>query len=74
MSARMPSETPTLIRQQAELTDLRWVALHLLKEHRRSAYPDFCLCPICKAALRWVPMPELGGMPGVTLASVGRVR
>ena len=72
MSALVPAETPTLLRQEAELTDLRWVALHLLKEHRRSAYPNFCLCPICRAALRWVAMPELGEMPGVALASASR--
>ena len=57
MSDPMPTNAPELMDRQAELTDLRWVGLHLLTEHRRGAYPFPCLCPVCRAAARWVPMP-----------------
>lgn len=57
MSDPMPKDAPALMLAQAELTDLRWVGLHLLREHRRGAYPHQCLCPVCKAAGRWIPQP-----------------
>ena len=57
MTDPMPSDATTLMRDQAELIDLRWVGLHFLHEHRRSAFPEPCLCPICRAAARWIPMP-----------------
>lgn len=57
MSDPMPKDAPALTLAQAELTDLRWVGLHLLREHRRGAYPHQCLCPVCKAAGRWIPQP-----------------
>jgi hypothetical protein len=37
MSDPMPMNAPELMDRQAELTDLRWVGLHLLTEHRRGA-------------------------------------
>ena len=58
MSDPMPVNAPELMDRQAELTDLRWVGLHLLTEHRRGAYPFPCLCPVCRAAARWVPVPK----------------
>ena len=58
MTKPMPANAPELMDRQAELTDLRWVGLHLLTEHRRGAYPFPCLCPVCRAAARWIPLPK----------------
>jgi len=54
----MPPDAPALMTHQAELTDLRWVALHYLQEHAKGAYPFDCLCPMCRAARRWVDLPS----------------
>lgn len=58
MADPMPKNAPALMLAQAELNDLRWVGLHLLREHRRIAYPHQCLCGVCKAAARWIPEPS----------------
>lgn len=55
MSDPVPLNVPELMDRQAELTDLRWVAGHLLQEHARGTYPFACTCPHCRAASRWVP-------------------
>jgi len=63
MTRPMPAQMASLQRSQAELADLRWVAVHLLKEHARLAKPHACLCSICRAATRGVPAPPLGVTP-----------
>ncbi len=55
MSAPMPADLPERMDRQAELTDLRHVALCLLQEHANGAYPRNCGCSVCRAAKRWVP-------------------
>ena len=55
MSGLVPDNLPELMKHQAELTDLRHVALCLLQDHGRGTYPRSCNCSACKAARRWVP-------------------
>jgi len=55
MSGACPPDLPARMDHQAELTDLRHVALCLLQEPGRGAYPRSCRCSACKAARRWVP-------------------
>jgi hypothetical protein len=50
----MSANLPALMDHQAELVDLRHVALELLKEHAKIAAPFLCLCPTCRRASSWV--------------------
>lgn len=58
MTHPMPAEAPALIRHQAELQDLRWVAQQLVSSHDRYAQRtgafSQCLCSLCKHARPWV--------------------
>ena len=54
---RIPPHAPSLMRQQAELTDLRWVAAQMVAQHDRrtqEASHGHCECPLCRHARRWV--------------------
>jgi hypothetical protein len=57
---------PERMDAQAELTTLRWVAIHLLDEHARLASPHACLCPVCKAAREWVEPHQAVPHPPIT--------
>lgn len=50
----LPVHPTAVLRMQAEMTALRWVAGHLLAEHARLAAPHACLCAVCRAAALWV--------------------
>lgn len=54
MSDPMSADFSERQRRQAELTDLRHVALCFLQEHGRATYPRKCECSTCRAAGRWV--------------------
>jgi len=59
----LPANAPQLIRDQAELQDLRWVAQQLLSSHDRYASrtspANQCLCSLCRHARPWVaPEPR----------------
>lgn len=53
----LPANAPALARQQAELTDLRWVAAQMVALHDRhaAATPGVtrCECPLCRHARPW---------------------
>lgn len=55
MTDPMPADFSERQRRQAELTDLRHVALCFLQEHGRATYPRKCECSTCRAAGRWIP-------------------
>ncbi len=57
MSHPMPTDAPKLMRDMAEVVELRHVAQELLKEHALIAAPFACLCPTCRRASAWVPAP-----------------
>ena len=59
----MPPDAPERIQRQAELADLRWVALRTIREHYRAAYPGACTCGACRAATRWVRLDEVAPDP-----------
>jgi hypothetical protein len=59
----MPTDAPALMRDQAELQDLRWIARHMLESHDRSAarlaasvdcLEPICFCSLCRHARPWV--------------------
>ena len=58
MSDPMPSDAPALMRDQAELTDLRWVAQQLVSSHdrfvQRTSKFSQCLCSLCRHARVWL--------------------
>ena len=67
MTHPMPPNAPELMRTQAELQDLRWVAREILTDHDRAAallsdmfspdLPRTCQCSLCRHARPWV-VPE----------------
>ena len=54
----LPPHAPALIRQQAEMKELRWVASQMVALHDRRASEtpgvSRCECPLCRHARPWV--------------------
>lgn len=58
MSAMVPSNTPQLMRDQAELDTLRWIVRRMFAAHQRMANSqrfDHCLCSDCQQARPFMP-------------------
>ena len=55
-SAAILPHAPELMRHEAELKDLRWVAAQMVAMHDRhaAATGDLCQCPLCRHARPWV--------------------